>query len=171
MAHYNIHTIWTNVNLSSFPCQTGTRAGARVPRQGRKNIAIPSYSTTAIKFSDFLVRAKIRFLRPKFRNLGVMEKARLGFFITLLFRNVRSWYSRTTKPWPIWVDQSWGFFILGPLKRADSPRTPIFYRSSVAKSWTKIPVPVILFGVTTLQVMCMDTSASDGPQAGPEKCS
>ena len=40
-------------------------------------------------------------------------------------------------------------------------------RSRGAKSL----VPVLFFGVTTLRVMCMDTSASEGPPAGPEKYS
>ena len=40
-------------------------------------------------------------------------------------------------------------------------------RSRGAKS----PVPVLLFGVTTLRIICIDTGASEWPPAGPEKYS
>ena len=64
-------------------------------------------------------------------------------FITLSIRNVESSYSQRIKPWPIWIDQSWRFFISGPQSRANRPRTSIFYQTPAAKSSSKLPSPGI----------------------------
>ena len=45
-----------------------------------------------------------------FQNFGIMKKLAC-VCITLLIRNVESSYSQRTKPWPIWIDQSWRIFI------------------------------------------------------------
>ena len=64
-------------------------------------------------------------------------------FIILSIRNVESSYSQSIKPWPIWIDQSWGFFIYDPQPRSNRPRTPIFYESPAVKSSSKLPSPGI----------------------------
>ena len=142
------------------------------PRQGRKNIRKCSETASQTKIFDFWAPAKMRFLRPKFRNFGVMEKL-AWFSITLSIRNVESSYSQRIKPWPIWVDQSWGFFILGPQQRADRPRTSIFHNRPAACSLSNCPSLGITLrcnhSTSHIPVIRGTRARSERPPAGPKK--
>ena len=112
------------------------------------------------------------FATKKNQNFGVMKNL-AWFLITLSIRNVESSYSQRTKPWPIWIDQSWGLFVQGPQSRANRPRTPIFDGSAAAKSSSKLLCPGIILrcnnSTSHVPTARRTRARNERPPAGPEK--